>query len=124
MILFFVLAGFIAKESVVDLSVKDFVKSRLASRFVPFFFFNLLLALVSLGAKPDFPPFPLDSAGAYLAATIQTVTVLPIFNIPSWFLMSLITVEVLHYVRLQVPARFRRCASSSRRWSCIWPDTR
>ena len=98
MILFFVLAGFIAKESVVDLSVKDFVKSRLASRFVPFFFFNLLLALVSLGVKPDFPPFPLDTPAQYLAATIQTVTVLPIFNIPSWFLMSLITVEVLHYV--------------------------
>ena len=62
-----------------DLSVKDFVKSRLASRFVPFFFFNLLLALVSLGVKPDFPPFPLDTPAQYLAATIQTVTVLPIF---------------------------------------------
>ena len=97
MILFFVLAGFVAKESVIDLSVKDFVKSRLVSRFVPFFFFSLLLALISLGAKPEFPPFLLNSVGAYLAATIQTVTVFPIFNIPSWFLMSLITVEVLHY---------------------------
>jgi len=48
MILFFLLAGFIAKESVQDLGLRDFVKSRLASRFVPFIFFNLLLALLSL----------------------------------------------------------------------------
>ena len=97
MILFFLLAGFIAKESVQDLDLKDFVKSRLASRFAPFVFFNLLLALLSLGVPRDFPPFPLASPGDYLSATAQTLTVLPIFDIPTWFLMSLITVEILHY---------------------------
>ena len=97
MILFFLLAGFIAKESVQDLGLKDFVKSRLASRFAPFVFFNLLLALLSLGVPRDFPPIPLASPGDYLTATVQTLTTLPIFDIPTWFLMSLITVEILHY---------------------------
>ncbi len=97
MLLFFVLAGFIAKASVQDLNIKDFAKSRLASRLVPFFFFNLLLALLSLGVPRDFPPFPLASAGDYWAATVSTLTTLPIFDIPTWFLMCLITVEVLHF---------------------------
>ncbi len=109
MILFFLLAGFIAKESVQDLCLKDFVKTRLASRFVPFVFFNLLLALLSLGLPRDFPPFPLATPGDYLTATVQTFTTLPIFDIPTWFLMSLITVEILHY------AVFRFLRSSDRR---------
>lgn len=101
MLLFFVLAGFIAKESVQDLGLKDFAKSRLASRFVPFVLFNLLLALLSLGLPRDFPPFPLASPGDYLTATVQTLTTLPIFDIPTWFLMCLITVEILHYAVFQ-----------------------
>ncbi|MDX9861170.1 MAG: hypothetical protein RBS99_09650 [Rhodospirillales bacterium] len=109
MILFFVLAGFIAKERVHDLGLGDFVRSRLASRVVPFFFFNLLLAMFSLGLPRDFPPVPLASAGDYLAAAIQTLTTLPIFNIPTWFLMCLITVEILHH------AVFRFLRASDRR---------
>jgi len=83
MLLFFVLAGFIAKESVPDLNVGAFVRSRLMSRLLPFLFFNLLLALFSLGVPRDFPPFPLETAGDYLAAARDTLTVLPIFNIPT-----------------------------------------
>ncbi len=96
--LFFLLAGFIAKESVQDMRVGEFVKSRLASRFLPLVFFNLLLVLLSLFVARDFPPIPLENAEQYLSALKTTLTVLPVFNIPTWFLMCLITVEVLHYV--------------------------
>ncbi|MCG8510957.1 MAG: acyltransferase family protein, partial [Rhodospirillales bacterium] len=98
MLLFFILAGFIAKESVQDLPVKEFIKTRLASRFVPLLFFNFLLALGSLVLARDFPPMPLDTPAQYLSALKTTLTVLPVFNIPTWFLMCLITVEVLHYL--------------------------
>ena len=121
MLLFFVLAGFIAKDSVQDLSIRDFVKSRLASRLVPFFFFNLLLALLSLGVPRDFPPFPLATAGDYWAATVSTLTTLPIFDIPTWFLMCLVTVEVLHYAVF----RFLRGSDArilAARPFSTWPD--
>jgi acyltransferase len=95
--LFFVLAGMVARDFAARDTVGSFVRSRLASRVVPLLFFNLLLAALSLLHRPDFPPFPLATGKDYLLAAISCLTVLPLFDIPTWFLMCLVSVEVIHF---------------------------
>ena len=94
---FFLIAGMVAKDWS-GAKPGAFLWSRVTSRIVPFIFFNLLLALVSLLHTPDFPPFPLATAADYLDAAIATFTWLPFFNVPTWFLMALVTVEIIHYL--------------------------
>ncbi len=93
--LFFVLAGIVAKDRPQPLGA--FLRARLASRVVPLLFFNLLLAALSLAHRPDFPPVPLATAADYGRAGLATVTVLTVFNVPTWFLLCLVSVEVLHF---------------------------
>jgi len=93
--LFFVLAGVVAKDR--PQPVGAFLRSRLASRVVPLLFFNLLLAALSLAHAPDFPPVPLATAADYGRAALASVTVLTLFNVPTWFLMCLVSVELLHF---------------------------
>ena len=93
--LFFVLAGVVAKDRSQPLGA--FLRSRLASRVVPLLFFNLLLAALSLAHSPDFPPFPLVTAADYGRAALASVTVLTLFNVPTWFIMCLVSVEILHF---------------------------
>ena len=63
MILFFILSGWIrgAKPSTAPSSV--FIKSTLASRIVPYLFFSLLLAVMSLLLPGWFPIVDLSSEG-------------------------------------------------------------
>ncbi len=95
--MFFVLAGFIAKDLSAQMGVGQFAKSRLMSRVVPFAFFNLLLLVLALLFPRDFPPIPLNSFSDYLGGVLSTLINLPVFNIPTWFLMCLVSVEILHY---------------------------
>lgn len=96
--LFFVLSGFIAKDWAKEESVGRFIRSRFTSRIIPLLVFNLLLALISLVSKPDFPPVPLENAADYWNATVMTLTQLTIFNVPTWFLMCLVSVEIIHFI--------------------------
>lgn len=93
--LFFVLSGVIAKDWGNGGAVA-FVKSRLASRVVPLLVFNAALCLISLVFTPAFPPIPLHTAANYGHAIVLTLTRLPAFDIPTWFLMCLVSVEVIH----------------------------
>lgn len=96
--LFFVLSGFVAKDWAQQETVARFIRSRFTLRIVPLLVFSVLLALISLVHKPDFPPFPLETAADYWNAAVMTVTQLTIFNVPTWFLMCLVSVEVIHFV--------------------------
>jgi acyltransferase len=95
--LFFVLSGLIARDWAAEQSIGQFAKSRFLSRIVPLIFFNLALALLSLIHKPDFPPIPLETGADYANAAIMTTLQLPVFDIPTWFLMCLVVVEWIHY---------------------------
>lgn len=95
---FFVLSGQIARDWGARMTPGPFVASRLASRFAPLLAFNLVLGLVSLWSKPDFPPIPLQTASDYGHAIVMTLTRLPVFDIPTWFLFCLISVEAIHYI--------------------------
>jgi acyltransferase len=94
--LFFVLSGVIAKDWGGAMGPAAFVKSRLASRVLPLLAFNLALCLISLIVTPAFPPIPLHAAGDYGHAIVMTLTRLPAFDIPTWFLMCLVSVEIIH----------------------------
>ncbi|HWT96290.1 MAG TPA: acyltransferase family protein [Terriglobales bacterium] len=94
---FFVLSGLIARDWGARMRPAQFIASRLASRFVPLLAFNLALGLVSLWSTPDFPPIPLQTAADYGHAIVMTLTRLPVFDIPTWFLLCLISVEAIHY---------------------------
>lgn len=96
--LFFVLSGLIAKDWAAEQSVGQFAKSRLMSRVLPLVFFNVALALLSLIHKPDFPPIPLDTGADYANAALMSALQLPVFDVPTWFLMCLVAVEVIHYL--------------------------
>jgi acyltransferase len=65
---------------------------------VPLIFFNLALAVLSLVHKPDFPPIPLDTGTDYADAALMSALQLPVFDVPTWFLMCLVVVECIHYV--------------------------
>lgn len=95
--LFFILAGFIAKPAVFEMGWRDFLKNRWTSRLVPFLFFNAALAILAIVVPRDFPPFPLNSPGDFALGAARTLVDLPVFNIPTWFLMCLVSVEFIHY---------------------------
>lgn len=97
MILFFILSGWIrgAKQSSAPSSV--FIKSTLASRIVPYFFFSLLLAVMSLLLPGWFPIVDLSSAKGYVQAAVSTGLGFPLFNIPMWFVACLVSVECVHH---------------------------
>ena len=96
--LFFILAGFIARDFSAEQSPGRFALNRLTGRVVPLLFFSALLALLSLLHGPDFPPIPLDTAADYGNALKSSLLNLPVFNIPTWFLMCLVSVELIHYL--------------------------
>ena len=96
--LFFVLAGFIVKHSTFETGFRDFLKNRWTSRLVPFLFFNAVLLVLAFVAPRDFPPIDLfGSTTIFVGALARTFVDLPVFNIPTWFLMCLVSVEFVHY---------------------------
>lgn len=97
MTLFFVLAGFISKPSLYESRPAVFLKDRWTSRLVPFLFFNAVLAGLALVAPRDFPPIDLSGPAAFGMGVARTLVDLPVFNIPTWFLMCLVSVEFIHY---------------------------
>jgi len=94
---FYILAGVTLAPEKILLPVKKYLKRLGASRLVPYCFFSLLMALASFVIPGDFPLTDLSSFFGYLAAFISTLRGFPLFNVPLWFLASLVTVEILHY---------------------------
>ena len=95
--LFFVLSGLIARDWAAEQSIGRFARSRFFSRIVPLIFFNAALALLSLIHKPDFPPIPLATGADYASAALMTALQLPVFDVPTWFLMCLVVVECIQF---------------------------
>ena len=97
MVLFIVLAGYVAKERDVEWGVGKFLKHRFFSRFLPYIFFTLLMMVPPIFFDGKFYGLVLPSAGGYAKGLANTAFGLPLFCIPSWFLMLIIGVEIVHY---------------------------
>jgi len=97
MVLFIVLAGYVAKERDVEWGVGKFLKHRFFARFLPFIFFTLLMMVPPIFFEGKFFGLVLPSVDGYTKGLVSTVFGLPSFCIPSWFLLLIIGVELVHY---------------------------
>jgi acyltransferase len=97
MVLFIVLSGYVAKECDIEWGVGKFLKHRFFSRFLPFIFFTLLMMVPPIFFDGKFFGLVLPSVEGYTKGLVSTVFGLPSFCIPSWFLLLIIGVELVHY---------------------------
>lgn len=96
MILFFILSGWTKGINDVALPLRSFVTSTFCARVVPYLFFSVLLASLSLVCTGWFPLVDLSTARGYFLAAVSTCLGFPLFNIPLWFVACLVSVECLH----------------------------
>jgi acyltransferase len=97
MVLFIVLAGYVSKVHEVEWGAGKFLKHRVFSRLLPYVFFTLLMMVPPLFFYGKFYDLVLPSIGGCTKGLVNTVFGLPSFCIPSWFLMLIIGVELIHY---------------------------
>jgi len=97
MVLFIVLAGYVAKESQVAWRWGKFLKHRFITRLLPFIFFTVLMMIPPIFFNGKFFGMVLPSSEGYLKGLVNTAFGLPSFCIPSWFLLLMIGVELFHY---------------------------
>ena len=98
MILFIVIAGYVAKESHIEWNCGKFLKHRFYTRLLPFIFFTCLMMIPPLFFDGKFYGLELPSLVGYGIGLANTIFGLPSFCIPSWFLLLIIGVELVHYV--------------------------
>ena len=97
MVAFFVLAGYVAKQSDLQMGLGAFLKHRFLSRLVPFIFFTALFMIPPAFFTGEFYGLPLPSVHGYLEGLLKTAFGLPLFCVPSWFLLMIFSVELVHY---------------------------
>ena len=97
MLAFIVLAGYVTKESDLQMPFRRFLKHRFLSRLLPFIFFTLLFMIPPAFVSGEFYGLPLPSLHGYLTGLVDTAFGLPLFCVPSWFLMMIFSVELVHY---------------------------
>ncbi|MFW5735180.1 MAG: acyltransferase family protein, partial [Oceanidesulfovibrio sp.] len=95
---FFLVAGYVAKSEKLELGAGAFFKRLAASRLIPYFFFSLVFMVASMFVPGTFALSDLTSVQGYLAGMARTLLGMPVYNIPMWFLASLVSVEALHYL--------------------------
>lgn len=97
MVVFFVLAGYVAKESDIELRFGSYLKHRIISRLVPFLFFTAIFMMLPVLFPGEFYGIKLPSIEGYIKGLINTVFGIPLFCVPSWFILMLFSVELVHY---------------------------
>ena len=97
MVLFIVLAGYVAKEQYTELGVVEFLKHRFFSRLFPFIFFTVLMMVPTIFLNGKFFGLVLPSVEGYARGLLLTAFGMPLFCVPSWFLLLIIGVELVHY---------------------------
>lgn len=97
MVLFIVLAGYVAKDLSIEMSFARFARNRFFSRLLPFIFFTFLMMIPTLFFEGKFFDLNLPSLEGYLQGLKATIFGLPLFCVPSWFLLLIVGVELVHY---------------------------
>jgi acyltransferase len=97
MMLFFVLAGCVARESDLEFGFGKYLKYKFLSRLLPFLFFTAIFMILPVFFSGDFGNLQLPSVKGYIYGLMMTVFGLPVFCIPSWFILMIFSVELVHY---------------------------
>jgi len=108
MMLFFVLAGYVARESDLAFGFVKYLKYRTLSRLLPFVFFTAVFMVLTVFFSGDFLQLQLPSVKGYLTGLLNTAFGIPMFCVPSWFILMIFSVEMVHY------AAFRFLQSNAR----------
>lgn len=93
---FFLLAGMTVAPEKVFPPLGRMLKKLAVSRLIPYFFFVLVLLVLSLLFTGHFVIIPLDSAAGYMKGLVATLMGFPVFNVPLWFMACLVAVELMH----------------------------
>jgi len=110
MVVFFVLAGYVVKESDTEFRFGKYLKHRFVSRLLPFIFFTAIFMVLPVFFSGDFYGMKLPSVEGYIKGLVSTVFGIPSFCVPSWFILMLFSVELVHY------GTFRFLKSDSKIW--------
>jgi acyltransferase len=97
MMLFFVLAGYVVRESYVEFSFGKYLKHRFMSRLLPFLFFTAIFMVLPVFFSGELFRLQLPSVQGYLTGLLNTAFGIPMFCVPSWFILMLFGVELVHY---------------------------
>jgi len=98
MMLFFVLAGYVMSERDTEFGFGKYLKHRFTSRLLPFIFFTVIfMVLPFFFAEQAFPQLQLPSVKGYTIGLLNTAFGIPMFCVPSWFILMLFSVELVHY---------------------------
>ena len=97
MLLFFVLAGYVAKESDIEFGFGKYLKHRSMSRLLPFLFFTAIFMILPVFFSGEFFNLKLPSVQGYIDGLISTAFGIPMFCVPSWFILMIFSVEIVHY---------------------------
>jgi acyltransferase len=97
MVVFFILAGYVANEKDLSFNFGKFLKHRLLSRLLPFVFFTVLFMVMAAIFPGDFFHLKLPSVKGYIDGLVSTIFGIPMFCVPSWFLLIIFSVEFIHY---------------------------
>ena len=97
--LFFILSGYIAKEYVSSTKFSIYLKKHLASRLIPYLFLSAILMVPTFWTTDNTVGLNLPTVEGYVKGISVTLFAgFPYFNIPTWFLICLFVVEMMHYV--------------------------
>ncbi len=97
--LFFILSGYIAKEQLADTHFSLYFKKHAASRLVPYLFLSILLIIPTFWTTDFTVGLELPTLEGFTKGIAATVLAgFPYFNIPTWFLICLFVVELMHFL--------------------------
>ena len=108
MVVFFILAGYVVKESDIEFPFGKYLKHRFISRLLPFIFFTAIFMVLPFFFLGEFYGMKLPSVEGYIKGLVNTLFGIPAFCVPSWFILMLFSVELVHY------AAFRFLKSNSK----------
>ena len=97
LLLFFILAGYVARESDIEFGFGKYLKQRFVSRLLPFIFFTAIFMVLPVFFSGDFFNLKLPSVQGYIGGLISTAFGIPMFCVPSWFILMIFSVEIVHY---------------------------
>ena len=96
--LFFILSGYIAREQLNNIDFSLYLKRKAASRLVPYLFLSILLIIPTFWTTDNTVGLDLNTVEGYVKGISVTLLAgFPYFNIPTWFLICLFVVEIMHY---------------------------
>lgn len=109
MVLFFIISGFIAKRQPLNIRDGRYLRRLAASRLLPYAFLSLLLILPTIWTTDFTAGLELPTIDGYLKGIAATfLSGFPYFNIPTWFLICLFVVELMHYAAMPYLTSSRR----------------